>query len=362
MESLMHRFLPAPLSVYAALIAASPFSVQNALAGQAPVSVALQRDFEVTARYLHIPIKNGAPKRLVTTRVDGRVMVKNTIELTSPNLRAWTTASVVEGVPGTKFLYECPEFFELAVDGDPAHKKWVLFGADSDYATGTFDGTRFTAEQTRLTGHRGPRQPPALYAAQTFNDIPANDGRRILMGWFRTFTNGMPFNQSMSLPVELKLVSTPEGPRLSFTPIRELQSLRAKTHDFGTQRLEPGGPNPLAGVQSELVELRAEFEPGETGRVVFTVRGATIAYDAAKQELAVNGHPAPAPLRGGRQRLIIFCDRTGLEVHAADCLTYIPMPFQPQPANLSLTVETKGIGAKFQSLQVHELRSAWDAD
>jgi fructan beta-fructosidase len=123
--------------------------------------------------------------------------------------------------------------------------------------------------------------------------------------------------------------------------------------------LQPDSANPLAGIHAELVELQAEFEPG-AAEVTFTVRGATIVFDAKKQELAVNGDRSPAPLRGGKQRLTLFCDRTGLEVFASDGLTYVLMPFQPKAGDLSLGVQARGGSAKITALQVHELRSAWD--
>jgi fructan beta-fructosidase len=206
-----------------------------------------------------------------------------------------------------------------------------------------------------LPGHRGR----GFYAAQSFSDVPPEDGRRILIGWFQTETRGMPFNQSMTIPLELKLISTPDGPRLTFTPVKELESLRTRTHQVPATALGPGQPNPLAGVAADLVELRAEFEPGDTGEVVFGVRGATLVYDAKQQELVVNGHRASAPLRGGRQRLIIYCDRTGLEVFASDGLTYVPMPFQPNVDNRSLTVSANGEVVRFTALDVYELGSAW---
>jgi len=275
---------------------------------------------------------------------------------TSPNLREWTLASITEGDPaGKPFLFECPDFFELPVDGNPANRKWVLTAANSEYAVGTFDGTRFTPEQRKLPGHRGR----GFYAAQTFSDLPADDGRRIQIGWFQAETKGMPFNQSMTVPFELKLTATPEGPRLTFTPVRELEALRARSHRFEAMTLSAGDPNPLANVKAELVEVRAEFEPGDAREVVFSVRGATITFEVAKQELAVNQHRAPAPLRGGRQRLIIFCDRTGLELFASDGLTYVPMPYQPRADDLALSVESKGGRAKFSTIEVHELKSIW---
>ena len=74
-------------------------------------------------------------------------------------------------------------------------------------------------------------------------------------------------------------------------------------------------------MQGELLEIRAEFEPGVAAEVGFKVRGVSVSYDAKNQEIVVNGHRAPAPLRAGGQRLIIYTDRTSLEVFAADGLT-----------------------------------------
>jgi sucrose-6-phosphate hydrolase SacC (GH32 family) len=164
----------------------------------------------------------------------------------------------------------------------------------------------------------------------------------------------------MMVPLELKLAGTGDGPRLTFTPVRELEALRARSHRLGGLTLAPGAANPLADVQPELVELRAEFEPEKDAEVAFTVRGATIVYDAKKQELSVNKHRAPAPLRAGKQRLTIYCDRTGLEIFASDGLTYVPMPFQPKAGDRALTIDAKNGGVKFVSIQVHELKSAWN--
>jgi fructan beta-fructosidase len=274
---------------------------------------------------------------------------------TSPNLRDWTLASVTEGIAGSNYLYECPDFFELPVDGDPSRSKWVLLAANSEYAIGTFDGITFRPEHRQLPGHRGR----GFYAAQSFSDIPRDDGRRILIGWFQTETKGMPFNQSMTIPLELKLTSTPEGPRLTFTPVRELETLRARTHRVPSMRLTPDAPNPLAGVHAELLEIRAELDPGDAAEVIFTVRGATVVYDARQQELAVNGHRAPAPLRDGLLRLTIYCDRTGLEVFAGDGLTYVPMPFIANGDDRSIAVAAKGGTTRLTRIDVHELKSAW---
>jgi sucrose-6-phosphate hydrolase SacC (GH32 family) len=268
--------------------------------------------------------------------------------LGSPNLKDWSVLSQTEG------FYECPDFFELPVDGDASKKKWLLTAANSDYALGSFDGTKFTPVTAILKGHRGR----GFYAAQTFSDEPK--GRRIQIGWLQAPSPGMPFNQAMSLPLELKLISTDGGPRLTWTPVKELEKLRAKSHRLGARTLKEGDANPFAGASGELLEVRAEFAPAADSTVTFNVRGVVIAYDAAKQELLVNNHRAAAPLRDGKQRLILYADRTAFEVFASDGLTYVPMPVIPKAEDKSLALIVKGGAAKFLAMEAHELRSAWE--
>ncbi|MDX1963419.1 MAG: hypothetical protein SFX18_09715 [Pirellulales bacterium] len=278
---------------------------------------------------------------------------------TSLNLREWTLASITEGDPvGQPYLYECPDFFELSVDGNSEianNTKWVLLAANGSYATGTFDGMRFTPEQRNLPGHRGK----GCYAPQTFSDIPVTDGRRIYIGWWQTETPGMPFNQSMTLPLELRLISTAEGPRLTYTPVRELAALRAKSHRQEGLTLRPGDKNPLADYSAELVEIRAVIEPGNAREIVLNVRGVPLTYFPQTEEMRVEDRRAPAPLRDGKLQLTVYCDRTGLEVFASNGLCYMPLPVNLSPEKRGLSLEVQGGTSQVHALEIHELRSAW---
>ncbi len=274
----------------------------------------------------------------------------NTIHfLTSPNLKDWKVASVVND------FFECPDFFELPVDGNPANRKWVLTAASSEYEVGSFSGQTFIAETPKLPGQRGD----GFYAAQTFSDIPANDGRRIQIGWLRAPSPGMPFNQCMSLPLDLKLISTAGGVWLTYQPARELNALRGKSFDAGALMLKSGDANPLAKVQGDALEIRAEFEPAADSEINLMVRGISIKYSTQKQELTVNGHRAPAPLRNGKQRLTIYTDRTATEVFASDGLTYVPLPVIPKPDALDVVVSVTGSPVNFSDLAVYNLQSVW---
>ncbi|MFD0894198.1 glycoside hydrolase family 32 protein [Luteolibacter ambystomatis] len=272
---------------------------------------------------------------------------------TSPDLKTWTYASKTDG------FFECPDLFELPVDGDPAKKKWILTAASSEYQIGGFDGKTFTPETPKLPGHRGK----GFYAAQSFSDVP--DGRRIFIGWWQTETKGMPFNQSMSLPLELGLVTTADGPRLTFTPVKELEKLRGERRDV-IRPDQPYGARPRVPLVTRveaggLHEVRVEFEPTTAGNVILRIGGSTITYDVKARQFIVHGQRANAPLIAGRQRLTIYCDRTGIEIFASDGQCYMPVPVNigsdPQPSEIS--VESDGGDAIFHALQVHELRSAW---
>ncbi len=249
--------------------------------------------------------------------------------------------------------FECPDFFELSVDNQAAQKNWVLTAADSVYGIGKFDGTRFESEQSRLTGHQGK----GFYAAQTFSDIAAQDGRRIQIGWFQTETPGMPFNQSMTIPLELKLITTADGPRMTFTPVKELTTLRTKHRHFDEVSLKPG--ESLEEKDCELVELRAELEPGAASVTTFSVRGVAIEYLAKTQQLRIGDRLASAPLRDGKFQLTVYCDRTGLEIFASDGLCYVPWPVNLEANNRRITMDAQGDSIRVKNLDIYHLRSIW---
>jgi fructan beta-fructosidase len=134
---------------------------------------------------------------------------------TSSDLKTWNYESHTTG------FWECPELFELPVDGNKNHKKWVMYGASGTYMTGSFDGKTFTPESGKHLYTTG-----TLYAAQTFANIPESDGRRIQIGWGRVTHPDMPFQSQMLLPTELTLRTTKNGIRLFSNPIREVDQLQ----------------------------------------------------------------------------------------------------------------------------------------
>jgi fructan beta-fructosidase len=267
---------------------------------------------------------------------------------TSPDFKQWQFESRIEG------FFECPDMFELPVDGKAAQKLWVLTAASSEYRLGTFDGRTFTPQTPMLPGHRGN----AFYAAQTYSDIPDQDGRRIQIGWGQVAAPGMPFNQMMMFPCELTLRSTAAGPRLCFKPVKELERLHGARRSWKTLTLAPG-TNALAGLQGDLIDLRAEFSPGRTGEVRFVIRGVPVVYDAAKQELTCRDKRNPLPPIDGKVRLQILVDATSLEIFGNDGLLYMPMAAGFDPNDHSLALTATECSVRFTSLEANELKSIW---
>jgi len=276
----------------------------------------------------------------------------------SKDLKTWEKMSEFK-IPSEA---ECPDFFEIAVDGNPKNTRWITFGASGRYMIGTFDGKTFTRESGPHVLHRGN----CFYAAQTFNNAPAADGRRILIPWggnndapTTPLFKGMPFNQMMGLPVELTLRSTEDaGLQLFVVPVKELESLRTSTRTIKPQPLT-AGPNPLAAMRGELIELRADITVGRAMRIVFTLRGVPVTYDVQANELSCSGEKAVLKAEGGKIRLRILVDRTSIDIFGNDGRLYMPMAVDIDANDTSLWLSAVGRGAFVNALDVAQLESIW---
>jgi fructan beta-fructosidase len=103
-------------------------------------------------------------------------------------------------------------------------------GTGVQYLIGKFDGTKFTSDgaDAPVLWADGGKD---FYAANTWNDMPRSDGRRVWVGWFSNwqYANGEPtplWRGAQSIPRSLMLRRYADGLRLVQSPIRELQSLR----------------------------------------------------------------------------------------------------------------------------------------
>jgi sucrose-6-phosphate hydrolase SacC (GH32 family) len=280
--------------------------------------------------------------------------------LSSQDLKHWTKMSEL----ALKVDGECPELFEIAVDGNPKNTRWIFYGAKGRYLIGKFDGTSFKAESGPHEMQRGN----AWYASQTFNDIPASDGRRILIPWASTIWmdpkaaelyKDMPFNQSMGIPVELTLRTTDEGLRVFANPVRELASLRTRSHSLKAQTFRPG-ENPASSIKGELLDIETDISPAKAREVVFNLRGVPVTYDVAKQELSVAEKKAPLRMQSGKIRLRFLVDRTSVEIFGNDGRLYMAMGVKVPSENRSVQISARNGDAVLNSLNAFELKSIWN--
>ena len=263
--------------------------------------------------------------------------------LTSKNLLDWHD----EGHPVPK-SFECPDFFELPIDGGP-EKKWVLIQGNGNYSIGTFNGTEFKEESPRFPCDVGPN----FYATQSWANTETGDGRRIQCAWMRgaDFVD-MPFSQMISFPCELSLHSTPGGLRVFRRPVREIEALQTGGLEF-TQRTLHRGQRLLLAPEGQLFRVIAEFSIPEGGKVTFNIRGVPVVLTRQTLE---NGH-RPASIQKELTKLELLIDRTSIEAFANDGEISSTSYTLPHGNGLSLQVEDGDI--TLQSLKVHDLKSAW---
>jgi fructan beta-fructosidase len=231
---------------------------------------------------------------VVYTRIDKNDYVEF---YTSPDLKTWKLTGRTEG------YFECPELFELPVDGDAANKRWVLSAADGQYAVGRFDGKSFTPDHPgKHRVHYG-----AFYAPQCFSRAPG--GRVIQIGWARIDMPGMPFNQAFTLPLDLRLESTPAGVRLRAEPIRELDALRGVAAVAESAEITPQAPLTVKA-PGDLLDMLIQADVGRAKQLRLRFGANEVTYDVAGQTL--DGMPLPLTDRKVRMRVLV--DRPMYEV------------------------------------------------
>lgn len=266
---------------------------------------------------------------------------------TSDNLTDWKMASDFD----RNWVYECMDFVHLPVDGDLNNKKWLLFDASFDYEIGEFDGTTYTTDKKVGLGDFGKN----YYAGQTFNNSP--DGRTVIIGWMRHSNLdkvGMPFNEQMSFPTTMELRTTPDGVKLFRWPIKEIESLYTKRHEF-TNRPVAELADALRGIDTDLIDASIEFDPKKTGDVEWSLRGLKVSYDADKQQFIYQGSRLAAPMVNDKVKLRVLVDRGSVELFANDGAAVATHFALPDPENRSISLSGNGS----VSLVINELKSSW---
>ncbi|WP_123041822.1 GH32 C-terminal domain-containing protein [Cohnella candidum] len=311
----------------------------------------------------------------------------------SPDLKNWTRSGEFGlGHGSHAAVWECPDLFELPVEGS-GEKKWVLTvsignnsatkGSKAQYFIGSFDGSTFKDDN-------GPANVSwtdygkDFYAAVSYSDIPKEDGRRIWLGWMSNwrYPFAMPtgvWKGNMSIPRVLKLRKIPDqGIRLVQEPIEELKTLRGNPRKVKKMTLSPGR-NPLEGVKGTNYELEAEFDAGSGHSFGAKVRAGeggqetVIRYDPKMNVLLLDrshsgvtdfeggfaeAMAAPLVPKDGKIKLRIFVDETTVEVFANDGEAVLSAIVFPDPTSDDIGLFADG-DVTLNHASYYPMRTVW---
>lgn len=290
----------------------------------------------------------------------------------SSDLKAWTFVSILAKSDGTMGdNWECPDLFPLggkyvlmlSPQRMPAQGEQYRNLHSTMYMVGEFDPETgsFQANSRAQVDHGFD-----FYAPQSAVD---DKGRRIVIGWMDMWEQDVPTQQghhwagAMSLP----RVVVPDGDRLLFQPVPEVETWRTAPYELGVTPLDGELPLDISG---DCYELQVEFEPGTAAQFGLKLRcdGAgkeetVIAYDHSEGVLVLDRdragigpggrRKATVSLTDGRLRLRIFMDKSSVEIFAGDGEVVMTARIYPGPASLGMALFSTG------ECRVHRLRK-WD--
>jgi fructan beta-fructosidase len=306
----------------------------------------------------------------------------------SADLEAWKPLGEFGPAGYTKGQWECPDLFELEVEGERGRKRWVLdvdvnpgapLGGSADqYFVGTFDGTTFRSDNppgTVLWADHGKD----FYASLSWSDLPPSDPRRVWIAWMSNWQYAnedptSPWRGMFTVPRALRLVPTREGLRLAQEPVAELETLRGPRSSVPARGV--AGSWAVEGVAGDGLDIVTELAPGAASSFGLKVRKGkgeetVVGYDTRAGEVFVDRrrsgnvavhadfpgrHVAPLPLDGGTLKLRVLVDRSSVEVFAGDGRAVITDRIYPGPASRGVEVWSEGGSARLLALD------AWPLD
>lgn len=296
----------------------------------------------------------------------------------SSNLIQWEfSGEFGQGEGSHGGVWECPDLFELPVEGEKERTKWVLTvsvnkgapagGTGMQYFVGEFNGKTFLNENP-------PEQVlwmdygKDFYAGVTWNDIPKEDGRRLMIGWsdnwlYRDALPTFPFKGQLSFVRELSLRRREEGIRIYQQPVGELENGRILKSCKTKHMLKEEEKLPF---QFFALDFSCKFETPDSKKGKVEIRLSSsekefvkIGYDFQKELLYVdrrysglNPHKEflgayEAPVRGceGKIDLRILVDVSQIEVFAKEGEAVMTNLFFPENYDRGYEISVHADGA-----------------
>ncbi len=244
----------------------------------------------------------------------------------STDLKSWTHLSSFGPAGATDGIWEVPDLFELPIE-DARETRWVLKvdvgygapngGSGGQYFTGVFDGTRFTPDHPNAAPNwlDGGKD---FYAALSWSDLPASDGRQVWLGWMNNWQYAKPmptapWRGSLTVPRSLSLRRDGNTLRLVQRPIHELETLRREHQSFRATRWTGSLELPFLALS---LEVRLQVQLGSASEFGVDLGNIRLGYDTRTEELFVErGDSSFSPDFAGRHARVMPLVDDVLDLH-----------------------------------------------
>ena len=311
----------------------------------------------------------------------------------SKDLKAWHHLGDFGPAGAVDGAWECPDLFAVPVTNSPADTRWVLKvdvfkstkagGSGAQYFVGIFDGQTFIEEPG------GTAQPvdygKDFYAAASWSNIPASDGRHLWIGWMNNHayaqdTPTAPWRGAMSVPRVVSLRRTGTGYEILQSPVEELARLRshhlrlANVPLMGRHRTDSAS-TAIASKPENSQELLTTLCAGDAQEFGLKLRvgpheQTVISYNIESQRLFIDRthsgridfsdefagrQSAPVALTDGCISLHVLLDRSSVEVFAGNGERVLTEQIFPAATSTGLRAYAKGGTAVVRSLDLWDL-------
>jgi sucrose-6-phosphate hydrolase SacC (GH32 family) len=328
----------------------------------------------------------------------------------SSDLLQWEFMSEFGPASAIGGVWECPDLFELPVDGDPANSKWVLVinlnpggpagGSGAQYFIGRFDGHTFQADPAAPGSVVRAGEPvvitaqpddhvhwldygPDFYAAVSWNDAPGD--KRVLIGWMSNWLYAKqvptaPWRSAQSIARELTLCTIDGQVRLVQQPVEGFDQLRRELLLAVDGQVIAAGVTALAPAHTRAgpADIEVLLEPGAALRAGLEVHTGdngdrtVIGYDRELGQVYVDrrragdasfspvfaaSHAAPLALRDGAIRLRIVVDTASVTVFAGANEAVLSSQVFPGAGSDGMALFAEGGQATLRHLKVWSLAS-----
>lgn len=281
----------------------------------------------------------------------------------SDDLVNWSFLSAFGPERAVDGVWECPDLFPLAVDGDESDVRWVLVislnpggiagGSGTQFVIGQFDGVTFTPDAD-ATGEAIDWVDFGrdCYAGVSFDGLARDD--RTIIAWMSNwdYAHALPYTTGpfqhgmMTLPRRLSLVRVDGRIRLRQVPVVPVLVDAQIIEDLtaGAEAVTVGEV-PVAG--RIMVRIDTQDAAGFTLRLrgdAANEGGVLLAYDRADRSLSLDRTKGGAeiaaefpsvermPVTGGQVvELEIWVDRVSLEIFADAGTRVLTDLIAPQP-------------------------------